>query len=70
MARRTNAPSGLAGLIGIVLVVGLVILIIKWALITAAILAVPFGAWWIYDHLAQQKVAQRRAEVDEALALA
>jgi hypothetical protein len=28
----------------------LALLVIKWALITAAILAVPFGVWWIYDH--------------------
>jgi Flp pilus assembly protein TadB len=40
---------GLPGLIGIVLLVGLVVLIIKWALITAAILVVPFGVWWLLD---------------------
>lgn len=32
------------------LLVGLVVLVLKWALITAAILAVPFGFWWLWDH--------------------
>jgi hypothetical protein len=67
MARRTQAPSGFAGLIGIVLLVGLAILIIKWALITAAILAVPFGVWWVYDHLAMPAEFHRE-EIDEAVA--
>ncbi|GAA1306752.1 hypothetical protein [Pseudonocardia xinjiangensis] len=59
---------GLARVIGIVLVLGLVLLIIKWALITAAILAVPFGAWWLYDRTATQK--RQRAEQQRASAAA
>lgn len=36
-------------LLGILLIVGLVLLILKWMLITVAILAVPFGIWWVWD---------------------
>ncbi|MCD2193373.1 hypothetical protein LQ327_08240 [Actinomycetospora endophytica] len=50
MARRSAPAGGCGTLIGVVLLVGLAILIIKWALITAAILAVPFGLWWILDY--------------------
>lgn len=39
----------MARLIGYLLLAGLAILMIKWALITAAILVVPFGIWWLYD---------------------
>ncbi|HVL84324.1 MAG TPA: hypothetical protein VM367_08600 [Pseudonocardia sp.] len=73
MARRSR--FGAAELIGILLVIGLVLLILKWALITAAILAVPFGMWWLYDrHTARRREAaareraaaqaRRRAEVE------
>lgn len=62
-SRRSNS-SGLGTVIGVVLLVGLAILIIKWALITAAILAVPFGIWWVYDQAQQRKVTDRRAEVE------
>ena len=62
MARsKTDGVSGCALFIGGVLVIGLVVLIIKWAVITAAILAVPFGVWWVYDRHAQAR--RRRAEV-------
>ncbi|NYD38565.1 hypothetical protein [Actinomycetospora corticicola] len=64
MASRRSNPSGLGAVIGIVLLIGLAILIIKWALITAAILAVPFGIWWVYDQVQQRKVVDRRAEVE------
>ena len=54
-----------------VLAVGLAVLIIKWALITAAILAVPFGIWWLVDHHQQGQRgrevavrATRRAEIE------
>lgn len=64
MASRRSNPSGLGTVIGVVLLIGLAILIIKWALITAAILAVPFGIWWVYDRVQQRKVVDRRAEVE------
>lgn len=64
MAPRRSNSSGLGTVIGIVLLIGLAILIIKWALITAAILAVPFGIWWFYDQVQQRKVVDRRAEVE------
>jgi hypothetical protein len=45
------------------LIVGLlaiarVVLIIKWALITAAIIVVPFGIWWVLDRAKQREQAQ------------
>jgi hypothetical protein len=66
---------GLPQLIGLLLVVGVVMMIVKWVLITAAILAVPFGARWIHDRVstglrqrAEQDLlaatADRRAEVE------
>ncbi|MBE7163648.1 MAG: hypothetical protein INR72_20605 [Williamsia herbipolensis] len=59
--RRHQDVSGCALLIGGLLVVGLVILILKWALITAAILAVPFCLWWVYDRNQPEQQAARRA---------
>ncbi|MDL5154617.1 hypothetical protein [Actinomycetospora termitidis] len=64
MASRRSSSSGLGTVIGVVLLVGLAILILKWALITAAILAVPFGAWWVHDQVQQRKVVDRRTEVE------
>lgn len=76
MASRRSGPAGGCGtLIGVLLLIGLAILIIKWALITAAILAVPFGIWWILDRSKRTRpareatraaaaVAARRAEVE------
>jgi hypothetical protein len=49
----------MARLIGILLVVGLVALVIKWALITAAILVVPFGIWWIHDQRSRATTSAR-----------
>lgn len=67
---KNNGASGCAMLIGGLLVIGLILLIIKWAAITAAILAVPFGVWWVYDHRAQarrrQIVLDSSAPVDPA----
>jgi ABC-type nickel/cobalt efflux system permease component RcnA len=71
---RRSSP-GRAGVVGIVLAVGLVLLILKWALLTAAILVVPFGTWWIYDRVSTSRreqaahqratdAAARRAEVE------
>jgi ABC-type nickel/cobalt efflux system permease component RcnA len=48
MASRSTQAG--AQLVGVVLVIGLVLLILKWMLITAAILVVPFGIWWVWDH--------------------
>jgi hypothetical protein len=73
MARRgsTGAGGGFGVLIVGVLAIGLAILIIKWALITAAILAVPFGVWWLVDHEQQRRRGReveardaRRAEIE------
>jgi Tfp pilus assembly protein PilX len=47
-------------LIGAALLLGLVLLVVKWALTTAAILAVPFGVWWLIDRRRTQ--ARRDAE--------
>jgi hypothetical protein len=60
MARRgsTSAGGGRGVLILGVLAIGLAITIVKWALITAAILAVPFGLWWIVDHHQQRRRGQ------------
>jgi hypothetical protein len=52
----------MARIIGILLAVGLVVLVVKWVLITAAVLAVPFGAWWMYDRVS----AGRRLRSDRA----
>jgi Flp pilus assembly protein TadB len=41
--------AALTKVIGVMLLVGLALMILKWALITAAILIVPFGIWWIWD---------------------
>jgi hypothetical protein len=73
MARRGSNPAG--GGCGVlilgVLAIGLAIMIIKWALITAAILAVPFGVWWLVDHHQQRQRGRdieardaRRAEIE------
>jgi hypothetical protein len=64
MASRRSSPAGGCGtLIGVVLLIGLAILIIKCALITAAILAVPFGIWWVLDRSKRTRPAReaRRA---------
>jgi hypothetical protein len=71
VARRTSPAGGCGTLVGVLLLVGLAILVIKWALITAAILAVPFGVWWLVDRSRQRRrveavgaAAARRAEVE------
>ncbi len=43
--KQVGLPQVLGGLV--VLAVGIVV--IKWLLITALILVVPFGVWWLYD---------------------
>ncbi|WP_433785254.1 hypothetical protein ACQPX6_02740 [Actinomycetospora sp. CA-101289] len=48
MARGQRTSTG-AQVVGGLLVVGLAILVIKWLAITALILAVPFGLWWLVD---------------------
>jgi len=59
--RRSNASPAAVVVAGIV-VIGLVVLIVKWALITAAILAIPFGVWWLWDR-STQDLDRRNAEV-------
>jgi hypothetical protein len=70
MASRRSGPAGGCGtLIGALLLIGLAILIITWALITVAILAVPFGIWWILDRskrMRPAREAQRAAAVAAA----
>ncbi|HSK61317.1 MAG TPA: hypothetical protein VK935_19930 [Actinomycetospora sp.] len=46
---RGRAPSPGVRVVGWLLVVGLALLVIKWLAITALILAVPFGLWWLVD---------------------
>lgn len=36
-------------LLAALVVVGFALLVLKWVLITAAVLAVPFAAWWLWD---------------------
>lgn len=64
----------MARLIGYLLLAGLAILMFKWALITAAILVVPFGVWWLYDRATttgrrQAAVRQRRAQLERLAAV-
>ncbi|RZT88759.1 hypothetical protein EV383_5704 [Pseudonocardia sediminis] len=63
MSSRSSTSLG-AKFVGAVLVLGLVLLILKWALITAAILIVPFGVWWAWDQTRDQR-ATRRAEAQQ-----
>ncbi|MDD7942044.1 hypothetical protein PHK61_26870 [Actinomycetospora lutea] len=59
MARRTASPA--AVVVAGIVVIGLVILIVKWVLITAAILVIPFGVWWLWDRHTQG-LDRRRAD--------
>ncbi|MDD7969281.1 hypothetical protein [Actinomycetospora lemnae] len=54
MARRSSA-SPAAVVVGAIVAIGVLLLILKWLLITAAILAVPFGLWWAWDRAAQER---------------
>jgi ABC-type nickel/cobalt efflux system permease component RcnA len=47
MAARTTTAG--VKLFGWIMLAALALLILKWALITVAILIVPFGIWWIWD---------------------
>lgn len=47
-----------AQLVAGIIVVGLVLLILKWALITIAILIVPFGVWWFWDRSRSSRTAR------------
>jgi ABC-type nickel/cobalt efflux system permease component RcnA len=75
VARRSQG-SPAAAVVGVLLVIGLVLVVVKWLLITAAILAVPFGLWWVWDRTQQQRgrreldaVAARRREVESRAVL-
>ena len=50
---RGRTPSAGAQVVGWLLVAGLALLVIKWLAITALILAVPFGVWWLVDRSRQ-----------------
>jgi ABC-type nickel/cobalt efflux system permease component RcnA len=78
MAGRSTQAA--AQLVGVLLVIGLVLLILKWMLITAAILVVPFGMWWVWDHGRSRRSAKavqdresaaqrRRAELESRAAV-
>jgi hypothetical protein len=56
--------GGLGQLVGILLLIGLALMIVKWALITVAILAVPFGVWFVYDRVS---AARKRAAEQDAV---
>lgn len=45
---------------------GIVLLLIKWVLITALLLAVPFGVWWVVDR--SRRTAAGRAAAGPAVA--
>ncbi|MCE3556246.1 hypothetical protein LWC33_32995 [Pseudonocardia sp. RS11V-5] len=52
----------------LLIVIAVVVTIVKWLLITAAILAVPFGAWFVYDRVSVAKRrAKRRAKEERAV---
>ena len=68
MARRSSAGGPIAGLVAVLLVIGLVLLVIKWLLITAAILVVPFGIWWFADRRRTGGARTAHRERAEALA--
>ena len=68
MAHRRSSGGGVAGLVAVLLVIGLVLLVIKWLLITAAILVVPFGIWWVADRHRNVEARTREREAVEALA--
>ncbi|GAA2888986.1 hypothetical protein GCM10010472_54250 [Pseudonocardia halophobica] len=59
---------GLAHLVALMIVVAVVVTIVKWLLITAAILVVPFGAWFFYDRVstAKRRTAAERAAANAA----
>ena len=63
MARRSDL-SPAAVVVAAIIGIGLVILIVKWLLITAAILVVPFAVWAVCDHL--NTTGKRQAEADRA----
>jgi hypothetical protein len=52
MARGGTPPTG-AQVVDWLLVAGLALLVIEWLAITALILAVPFGVWWLVDRSRQ-----------------
>lgn len=65
MARHNNSAAGGCGLLIVgLMAIALVVLIIKWALITAAILIVPFGIWWVLDRSKQREQAKKIAARD------
>lgn len=60
MSKRQNNQV-LGGLL--LLSLGLVVLVyvLKWLAITAAILAVPFGVWWMFDRRRQSSPSPGRS---------
>lgn len=68
MARRGNQSALGLVVLGFV-ALGLIILVFKWLLITAAILVLPFTAWWVYDKTQgsparRRRIIEARATVD------
>jgi hypothetical protein len=67
MASRSTTEAA-AKLFGGLLLLGLALLVFKWALITAAILIVPFSAWRIWDRSRASALAKdarrRRSELE------
>jgi ABC-type nickel/cobalt efflux system permease component RcnA len=64
MAKRSDGSPG-AVVVAAILGLGLLLLILKWLVVTAAILVVPFGLWWVWDHH-RQGLDRRRAQEREA----
>lgn len=61
MSKQNNSGTGAVIFVGLVLV-AVAVLIIKWLLITAAILAVPFGLWWCIDYATRSRRARTTQE--------
>ncbi|MFP5021863.1 hypothetical protein [Pseudonocardia phyllosphaerae] len=59
----------LARLVAVALVIGAVVMLVKWLLITAAMLAVPFGLWWVIDRVVTyRRTGTKRAKAAAAAA--
>src|SRR3954447_17970488 len=64
MASRSTKAG--AQLVGVVLVIGLGLLMLKWMLIAAAILVVPFSIWWVWDHSRSSRSAKAARDSESA----
>lgn len=55
---RRWAAGNVPGAVGVALLaLGVLVLIGKWLLVTAALLVVPFGLWWVVDRAQRRSLA-------------